>query len=319
MRDLDVICFGEALVDMLPDQRGRLRECERFEVHSGGAPANVAVGLARQGRKVAFAGVVGEDEFGHLLARKLSAEGIETHLRFSSDARTGLWFVALDANGERSFFTPTGAQSADKLIRPSDLPDALLARTKWLHVGSSAHIQPEAREALRDAVKRARTAGVRVSFDPNLRLHLWKDLRELQAMVRDVFPFCSLVKLAAEETEVCLGTSDPERAAQLLLDAGVELACITLGPEGALARRGRDVFRVPAPRVQVVDTTGAGDGFVAGLLTRITEGESASQARDILADALRRACQIGSLVCTKLGAVSGLPRSSDPLPEVEEG
>src|SRR4051812_12184086 len=134
MPSLDVLCFGEALVDMLPDARGRLRDCERFEVHSGGAPANVAVGLARQGVRVGFAGVLGDDEFGHLLARKLTDEGIETHFRFTHDARTGLWFIALDEHGDRSFFTPTGAHSADKLMRTTDLPDDLLRSARWLHV-----------------------------------------------------------------------------------------------------------------------------------------------------------------------------------------
>jgi len=81
---LDVACFGEALVDLLPDRRGRLRECESFQAHSGGAPANVAVGLARLGLKTAFVGVVGEDEFGHLLQRKLSGEGIQADLRFTA-------------------------------------------------------------------------------------------------------------------------------------------------------------------------------------------------------------------------------------------
>src|SRR5690349_24776004 len=102
----EVLCFGEALVDLLPAEgvgsagasagfRGRLRDCERFEVHSGGAPANVAVGLARLGVRSSFYGVVGEDEFGHLLERKLRDEGVDARLRFAPEARTGLWFVAL--------------------------------------------------------------------------------------------------------------------------------------------------------------------------------------------------------------------------------
>jgi len=100
------VCFGEALVDLLPDRRGRLRDCERFEVHSGGAPANVAVGLARLGLATAFVGVVGEDEFGRLLERKLKAEGIDARLRYTAEAGTGLWFVALDARGDRGLRGP---------------------------------------------------------------------------------------------------------------------------------------------------------------------------------------------------------------------
>ncbi|MBS2027751.1 MAG: carbohydrate kinase [Deltaproteobacteria bacterium] len=309
--DLDVVSFGEALVDLLPDSRGKLRDCERFEVHSGGAPANVAVGLARQGKRVAFAGVVGNDEFGHLLSRKLTNEGIETHLRLSDDARTGMWFVALDERGDRSFFTPTGANSADKLVREADLPDALLARTRWLHVGSSAHVLPEAQPALRDAVARAHARNIFVSFDPNLRLHLWRDVRDLQALVRDVFPRCSVVKLSLEEIELCTGATNPEGAASWLVDRGVQLACITLGADGALLQRGKESWRVPSPAVDVVDTTGAGDGFVAGLLAELGDAgpTAASPAIDAAA---RHACTVGAQVCTRLGAVAGLP-TRNPL------
>jgi len=314
MHALDVICFGEALVDMLPEVRGRLRDCERFTVHSGGAPANVAVGLARLGRKVAFAGAVGEDEFGHLLARKLAAEGIEAHLRFSTEARTGMWFVALDERGERTFFTPTGATSADKHIRSHDLPDALLSRAKWLHVGSSSHVLPEARGVLLEAIQRARAAGVRVSFDPNLRVHLWRELRDLQALVREAFPFCDVVKLSEDEVELCTGERDPARAAAWLTDQGVKLACITLGSSGARVRRGGEDLVVAAPSVKVVDTTGAGDGFVAGLLADLSTLDLAAMPREALVASVERACRIGSRVCTELGAVAGLPRPGDALP-----
>ena len=111
-RDLDVLCLGEALVDLLPDRRGRLEECRRFEVCSGGAPANVATGLARLGLRVAFRGVVGDDPFGRLLARMLTNEGVECAFRFAPERPTGMWFVALDERGERSFFSPNARFSA---------------------------------------------------------------------------------------------------------------------------------------------------------------------------------------------------------------
>ena len=289
----EVCCFGEALVDLLPDRRGKLRDCARFEVRSGGAPANVAVGLARQGVKAAFVGVVGEDEFGHLLAQRLAAEGIDVRLRFSSEAKTGVWFVALDEQGDRTFFTPTGAGSADKLIAPEDCA-RLPAEARWLHCGSSSHIRPEAQEALKLAVREARARGQRVSFDPNVRAHLWDDLRELRALCAAVLPLCTVVKLSEDETEACLGERDPGRALDALHALGVDLACVTLGARGAIARRGSDRLTIPAPQVAVVDTTGAGDAFVAGLLARLD--------RDPLETALRHACSEGSRICTQLGA-----------------
>ena len=296
---ISAVCFGEALVDLLPDRRGRLRDCERFEVHSGGAPANVAVGLARLGLKTTFVGVVGEDEFGHLLERKLKAEGIDARLRYSEEARTGLWFVALDQGGERTFFAPTGKDSADKLIDDSDF--ARVPEARIFHCGSSAHVRPGAGDVLRRAVRAAKERGMTVSFDPNVRAHLWRDLDDLTALCRDVFPFCDLVKLSEEELEPCLGVDQPAPALDALHALGVKLACVTLGARGAMARRGDERVQVPAPQVEVVDTTGAGDGFVAGLLSR-------DPLNAPLEAALGFACSVGSAVCTRLGAVAGLPR-----------
>ena len=103
--------------------------------------------------------------------------------------------------------------------------------------------------------------------------------------------------------------SGAEEAAARLVELGVKIACITLGPKGALARRGDELFQVPAPAIQVVDTTGAGDGFVAGLLSRLAPAGELTSAQ--LRDALAFACSIGSRVCTRLGAVAGLPRLAE--------
>lgn len=295
---LDAVCFGEALVDLLPDRRGRLRDCERFEAHSGGAPANVAVGLSRLGLRTAFVGVVGEDEFGHLLDARLSAEGVQAHLRYAREAKTGVWFVAVDAEGERSFFTPGGTESADKLVTNTDV--ARVPQARIFHCGSSAHIRPAAQEALKLAVRSARRRGMLVSFDPNLRAHLWPDLRQLRALCEDVLPFCDVVKLSEDELEICVGATTPAAALDRLAGAGVRVACVTLGARGAVARRDGVTVEAAALPVQVADTTGAGDGFVAGLL-------SADPLRAELSRALRFACAVGSRVCTRAGAVAGLP------------
>ncbi|HEY2028470.1 MAG TPA: carbohydrate kinase [Myxococcales bacterium] len=303
----DVACFGEALVDLLPDRRGALRDASRFEVHSGGAPANVAVGLSRLGLSAAFVGVTGEDEFGHLLARKLREERIDVRLRHTRAALTGVWFVALDELGERSFFAPTGADSADKLIAEEDI--ARVPPARIFHCGTSAHVLPAAGETLRKAVRQARGRGMTVSFDPNVRAHLWKDLRELRALCDDVLPFCDIVKLSEEELMPCLGVSDASSALDALSSLGVKLGCVTLGSRGVTARRGREGAQVSAPRVNVVDTTGAGDGFVAGLLaSNPLEGE--------LVAALRMGCAVGSRVCTRLGAVAGLPKREELRPDL---
>jgi fructokinase len=310
MRDLDVVCLGEVLVDMLPASRGRLRDAESFSVQPGGAPSNVAVGLSRLGRKVGFLGVTGEDEFGHLLARKLAEEGVEAHLRFTAEAPTGLWFIALDERGDRSFFTPTRAGSADKCVATQDIDEGLLGRARWLHCGTSSHVSPGAQAALVHAVARAGALGLQVSLDPNLRPHLWKDPADLKALLAQVLPGCALVKLSDEEAEGALGVATPEAAADRLIALGVGLACVTLGPRGALLRRGNETARVPAPQVEVVDTTGAGDGFVAGLLSRLAEKDVRTAPWSEVVEAARFGCEVGAQVCTRLGAVAGLPRKA---------
>jgi fructokinase len=313
-RQFGVVSFGEALVDFLPDRRGRLRDCKEFAVHSGGAPSNVAVGLARLGVPTAFCGVLGDDEFGQWLQLQLSSEGIDARLRFTHEAPTGIWFIALDEQGNRSFFTPTGAASADKLLADPDVARAPIAEARWLHTGTSAHVRPEGRTSLIKALEKARASGTRTCCDPNVRVRLWSDLGELRALCDKAFPLCDLVKISEDETELCTGTKTPEEAAEYLINKGVQLACITLAERGVLARRGNDVLRVPAPEVDVVDTTGAGDGFVAGLLSKLSGPEMKSIAELSLAElesALKFGCLIGSRVCTQVGAVAALPRASD--------
>ncbi len=307
-RDLDVLCLGEALVDLLPLERGRLEDCERFEVCSGGAPANVATGLARLGLRVAFRGILGDDPFGRRLARKLAGEGIACHVRITAERPTGMWFVALDEAGERTFFSPNARFSADKLVEPADVDRALLSRARWLHVGSSAHVEPAGQAALREAVRAARDLGALVSFDPNVRAHLWGDLAPLERLCADVLPSCTVAKISEDEAEPCTGESDPERAAARLVDMGVVLACVTLGARGAILRRGDDVVRVPAEPTEVVDTTGAGDAFVAGLLAGFCRmGDLRSVPPGEIERAARLANRVAARVCARVGAVAGLP------------
>jgi fructokinase len=143
-----------------------------------------------------------------------------------------------------------------------------------------------------------------------VRAHLWADPGDLRALCLRALPYCDVVKVSDDESEAVLGETDPRRAARKLRDLGVQLACITLGPKGALVQRGDEELVVEAPRVEVVDTTGAGDGFMAGLLSVLAHPRTApleDLAKEQLLRGLRLGCAIGSRVCTRLGAVAGLP------------
>ncbi len=315
MAEVDVVCMGEALVDFLPASRGqRVREVKTWHPCLGGAPANVSVGLARLGAKAALVGVVGADEFGSFLKEGLAREGGDvSRLRQTEAGRTGLGFVSLTKQGERSF-TFYRTQAAETFFDARDTRAArgLFAKTRVLHVGTNWLVAPKARAAVLEAMRRARAQGRITSTDPNLRLHLWPDPRPLQRLLGQLLSTCAIVKLSQEETAFVTGARKPERALEWLEARGVVLGVVTLGEEGAVLRFRGETRRVLARRVPVVDTTGAGDGFTAGLLYGLTR-QYASRAElekgdlDAIEGHARFGCVVGSHAVTKLGAVAGLP------------
>ena len=319
MSELDVVIMGEALVDFLPTTRGRIRDVRAFEVHSGGAPCNVAVGVARLGGKVGFVGVVGEDEFGHLLRNALERDGVDAGgLRHTSEAKTGLSFIALDEHGERTFLFYR-RPSADMLLAERDADPAYLGRAGILHFGTNSLLLPAGVAAARALVAHGRARGAVISCDPNLRLHLWDDPEVLRALLGELTAACEVVKCSAEEAPFVTGADEPHEAAAALVARGAKLAVVTRGAGGAVWARAGDRGEAPAQAVEVVDATGAGDGFMAALLVRLS-AELRGGVRpgaipaDRLTEHVRFACRVGSRVCTRLGAATALARLGDELP-----
>ncbi len=317
----DVICLGEALVDFLPSKRGqRVREVTRWQPSIGGAPANVAVGLARLGRKSALVGVTGDDEFGHFLREGLTAEGVDTRwLRQTNEGKTGLGFVSLTAQGERSF-TFYRTRAAETFLNVSDTRRARAAidRATFAHIGTNSLLQPEARAAVLSVVKRRQGRRQLLSSDPNLRLHIWPRPQVLKELLSTLLPACDVVKLSEEEIHFVTGTDDVDRALTRLESRGIRLPIVTLGASGAAFRWRGDTVRVSAPKVRVIDTTGAGDGFMSGLLSVLSgavtsQRELVSLGTSDLERAVRFGCTVGSRVVQKLGAVRGLPRNLRPI------
>jgi fructokinase len=310
---LDVICVGEALVDFLPLTSGKsVRDVETWQRCVGGAPANVAIGLARLGARCALNGVVGEDEFGHFLKRRLEQEGVDvSHLRLTPEGRTGLSFVSLTQTGERSF-SFYRANAAEQFFGLADVKPSFAAGSKIIHFGLNSLRRPEAREAALKLLEACVAAGRIVSCDPNVRLHLWEQQQELKSLLDAVLPRCSVVKMSLEETEFVLGVRDPEAALRALAGRGVTLPVITCGSAGAMFFHRQAVHRLSAPTVAVVDTTGAGDGFSAGLLYGLSRlASSADELRNVDTEALKIAvelgCRVGAHAVEKLGASAGLP------------
>lgn len=321
MRRFDVLSFGEALVDFLPDRRGKLRHVERFHRAVGGAPANVALGLGRLGRSVAFLSRVGADEFGAYVRLELEGEGVDvSHVFDTPGVKTGVTFVSLDADGDRSFLF-FREPSADLAVTADDIDAELVAHSRITHLGSNLMTEADPLAATLRLLELADEHDRLVSCDPNIRLHLWKDPAEARRQVDVLLRACDLIKLNDDELEF-VGQGRPARQVweDILRPHGALALVVTRGGEGAEVFCGDVHARADAPPTEVVDTTGAGDGFVSGLLAAICElADEDADLRETLsawgaptwARALGFACAAGSKVCETLGATPGLARREE--------
>ncbi|MDW8060129.1 MAG: PfkB family carbohydrate kinase [Thermomicrobium sp.] len=302
----DVVSCGELLIDFVALRRGvRLTEAPAFRRAAGGAPANVAVGVARLGKRAAFLGQVGDDDFGRYLAATLERSGVDVRgLRFSSAARTALAFVSLRADGERDFLFYRHP-SADMLWRPEDVDRSVAGSTRIFHFGSISLIDEPARSATLAALAEASAHGALVSYDPNLRLALWPSARAAREGILRGWQEAELVKISEDELEFLTGSRDPAAARQLWHDR-LRLLVVTRGANGCSYLTPETNGSVPGFAVRVVDTTGAGDGFTAGLLVALLE-QGNDWSVSSLERALRFANAVGALVCTRRGAIPALP------------
>lgn len=311
-----VLVAGETLVDLFPDGTGDLAAVEGFCHRAGGAPANVAVALARLDSPPQFWTRLGSDPFGDYLADVLADNGVDGEFVIRGDGATSLAVVSPTPDGDRSF-TFYEADTATLHFQPCTVPEDALADCECVHVGGVALANDTGRPATLDLAERARDAGCTVSFDPNTRLDLWADPGEASDVFGDALALTDVLCSSADDL-VTFGVDpsdarrDPERVAADLLEAGPHTVFLTLGSEGAtvVSAATADGERVavsePAFDVQVEDTTGAGDAFTAAALSRYETGSSESALRD----ALRYANAAGALTTTATGGMAALPDAS---------
>lgn len=302
----DVVCMGELLIDFVPTETGRgLADADTFQKAAGGAPANVAVGLTRLGVTSAFMGKVGADGFGTFLADTLAEAGVDTTpLTTTTAALTALAFVSLRADGEREFLFYR-SPSADMLFAPTDVDAASLAACRIFHFGSLSLIAEPSRAGTLAAVEAAKAAGARISYDPNLRLHIWPDAEAARAGMRQGLAQAHIVKIAADEVAFLTGEADPIQGARALWHDELELMAVTLGARGSIWLTAEAEGHAPGMAVTAVDTTGAGDAYMAGLVA----GWLASPDRDpaTLDRLCRFANAVGALTASARGAIPALP------------
>ncbi len=299
---MSVASLGELLIDFVALEHGvSVGDASGFKKAPGGAPANVAVAVARLGHPSAFLGQVGNDPFGHHLAEVLKADNVDVSgLRYSDEARTALAFVSLRADGERSFVFFRNP-SADMLMRPEDVAADVINSKDIFHFGSLTTIHEPSRSATLKAADIARSQGKIISYDPNLRLALWPDAVAARKGMFSGLDYATIVKVSEEEVEFMTGGHD---ITPLWRDS-IKLIAVTKGAEGATVYTRSGHVSVPGFSVKAVDTTGAGDGFVAGLLVGILEHKQ--DYADHLTVILKLANAVGALTTTQLGAIPALP------------
>lgn len=295
--------LGDAVVDLLPEQESHLLKCP------GGAPANVAVGIARLGGNSAFIGCVGDDPFGEFLQQTLLREGVDIGQMYrAAGQRTSTVLVSLDTEGERHF-TFMVRPSADLFLSTDRLPE--FTSGEGLHLCSIALSAEPSRSAALHAMRAIKQAGGWVSFDPNLRSDLWQDADEMARIVAEAFSLADIIKLSEDELHSL--TDRPT------LEQGIEhftrryqpaLLLVTRGSQGVSVWQSGHLQHFAAPKVEVVDTTGAGDAFVAGLLAALVQENDPLQPQR-LAFAVQQAQDSGAAATTAKGAMTALPYAAD--------
>ncbi|TDR45058.1 fructokinase [Tahibacter aquaticus] len=320
-----IVCFGEALIDFLAQAPASPAAPRAFLQFAGGAPANVAVAAARLGATVDFVGMLGADMFGDFLLASLDQAGVGTgYVKRTAAANTALAFVALDAQGERSFsfYRPP---AADLLFRAQHFHDACFTDAGILHLCSNSLTDGALAAVTLEAIERAQAAGALVSFDMNLRPSLWPAEVDPLARLWRVLEQADLVKLARNELDYLASAAGSEAAViERLWQGRTRWLIVTDGARRLhwhtrTRRGGMDGFAV-----QAVDTTAAGDAFVGGLLAWLALRDIATAEFDAflrtattMDQALRQAAAAGAFAVTRPGAFAAMPAPADIAPFLE--
>jgi fructokinase len=312
-----ILCFGEALIDMHGEGNDGHGFAHHFLPFAGGAPANVAVAAARLGGHARFAGMLALDRFGDFLLHSLQDAGVDTaDVARTGEANTALAFVTLDAHGERSFafYRPP---SADLLFRAEHFRANTFDDAAAFHVCSNSLTDPNLAAATMEGMHRARRAGALVSFDLNLRPALWPRGSEPRTYAWPALHQADVVKLSAEEFD-WLATDGEEALLDRLWRGSTRLLVVTDGAQPLRWYHPDAEGELPCYNVPMVDSTGAGDAFVGGLLHQLTTQQITPSNLDAwvgtlprLHAALRYASACGALAVGRHGSFAAMATAEE--------
>lgn len=312
MKKYDVIAIGELLVDFtengISEQGNPL-----LEANPGGAPCNVLSMLQNLGKKTAFIGKVGQDAFGRMLIEVVKEQGINTDNLLVDDAvPTTLAFVHTEKDGDRSFSFYRNP-GADMMLRWNDIHKELLEDTRIFHFGTLSMTDEQIAETTKKAVQEAKNADTLISFDPNLRPLLWKDLEDAKRQIWYGISQCDILKISDDEIAFLTETKDIDAGVTKILEKyRPALICATMGKHGSKAYyKGKSVFCAPFLRKDTIETTGAGDTFMACVLNAVLEKGIETLSDEDLMKMLKFANAASSIITTRKGALKVMPQKQE--------
>lgn len=311
-RKYDVVALGELLIDFtengLSGQGNPL-----LEANPGGAPCNVLAMLNRLGKKTAFIGKVGNDQFGKMLKEVVEESGTDVSgLAMDEQVHTTLAFVHTFPDGDRefSFYRNPGA---DMMLTKEEVDPEIIKNARIFHFGTLSSTHAGVREATRYAIDVAKENGLLVSFDPNLREPLWESLDQAKEEILYGMSRCDILKISDNEMEFMTGTTDYNKGVELLREQfDIPLICVTLGREGSRAfYKDMIVEAAPFVREDTIETTGAGDTFEACTLNYILEHGLEDLTEENLKEMLTFANAGASIITTRKGALKVMPEKAE--------
>lgn len=311
-KEFDVVALGELLIDFIEYDTSNQGN-PLLEANPGGAPCNALAMLAKLGKKVAFIGKVGDDRFGRQLTKAVKAAGIDTrNLVVDKEVHTTLAFVEKLPNGDRdfSFYRNPGA---DMMLTSEEIQRELIESSRVFHFGTLSSTHEGVRKATRDAISIAKENGLIITFDPNLRPPLWKDLEDAWAEIAYGMSQCDVLKISDNEMEFMTGTTDYDAGVKILRKSyDIPLILVTLGPDGSRAYyKDKIVAAPPFLSENTIETTGAGDSFCGSAIRFVLDHDLENLTENDLKELLTFANASASIVTTKKGALGVMPTEEE--------
>ncbi|MCU0570034.1 MAG: carbohydrate kinase [Oculatellaceae cyanobacterium Prado106] len=313
MNDPRVLCLGEVLWDCLADQPvATVEQVQSWTKYPGGAPANVACALAKLGIDAGFVGCIGGDNLGEQLAEILRSHTVNTTgIQRSLKHPTRQVEVLRSSGGDRQFAGFMGRNTtefADAYLHSYLLPVGLFHNAEFLVTGTLGFAYPETRKAIERSWELADQHYLKIFMDVNWRPMFWPDPNEAKSLIQSLVHKVDFLKVSEEEADWLFQTTDPGAIAHRLDQ--VEGVLISLGADGCAYCLSQNEGKVPAFKVEVEDTTGAGDAFVAGFLSQLCQfGIPALSNPETARQMVTYANAVGALATTRPGAIAAQPKA----------